>query len=365
LTTNLIQTVVKPSMLDAALQYAAMGWYVLPLKPKSKEPLIKVWPKKSSNNTDQIRFWWSRWPDANIGILMGSKSGLFAVDIDPKNGGDETITHVLDENDHFPETATQKTGSGGSHVLFAYPEQSIKTRRGYPGEGIDICSDGSYIVAAPSVHPNGNPYHWTKAPTTLSNPPEWLINLLRQANKKPIEHDGVIKVGLRNDQLFRMGCSLRSNGKSKKDMGLEIHRINTYQCDPPLPDDEVNLIIDSVNRKINQEKLPLFKYRDHIRSDEFPRDPTLRHILHAVSFYMDPNGDRCYPTEDQIASDTGYSRRTVSIKLKIAESDGHILRRKHRQDGQRYWNVFNKSSFVMIYPPWRNCSNQVSKSSLR
>ena len=325
-------------MKDAAIQYAAMGWYIFPLKPNSKQPVIKAWNIKASINADQIRYWWSKWPDANIGILMGNKSGLFAVDIDPKNGGDESITPLLNNHNQFPETATQKTGSGGSHVLFAYPEESIKTRRSYPANGIDICSDGSYIVAAPSIHPNGNPYQWTIDPTSLSNPPEWLIGLLRQASKKSINLDGVIKEGLRNDQLFRIGCSLRSKGKSKKEMGLEIHRINTYQCDPPLPDDEVNLIIDSINQQINQEKPPLFKYRDYIRSDEFPRDPTLRHILHAVSFYMDENGKRCYPTEDQIASDTGFTRETISKKLKVAVSEGFILRTKHKQDGQRYFN---------------------------
>ena len=326
------------SMMDAAIQYAAMGWYIFPLKPNTKQPVIKAWNIKASNNANQIRFWWSKWPDANIGILMGNKSGLFAVDIDPKNGGDESIAHLLNDHNKFPETATQKTGSGGSHVLFAYPEQAIKTRRGYPADGIDICSDGSYIVAAPSIHPNGNPYRWTKDSKSLSDPPEWLIDLLHKESKKPINQDGVIKDGLRNDQLFRIGCSLRSKGKSKKDMGLEIHRINTYQCDPPLPDDEVNLIIDSINQQINQEKPPLFKYRDHIRSDQFPKDPTLRHILHAVSFYMDENGNRCYPTEDQIASDTGYTRETVSRKLKFAVSNEYILRRQYRQDGQKYWN---------------------------
>ena len=325
-------------MMDAAIQYAAMGWYIFPLKPNTKQPVIKAWNIKASNNANQIRLWWSKWPDANIGILMGNKSGLFAVDIDPKNGGDESIAHLLNDHNKFPETATQKTGSGGSHVLFAYPEQPIKTRRGYPADGIDICSDGSYIVAAPSIHPNGNPYRWTKDPKSLSDPPEWLIDLLHKESKKPINQDGVIKDGLRNDQLFRIGCSLRSKGKSKKDMGLEIHRINTYQCDPPLPDDEVNLIIDSINQQINQEKPPLFKYRDHIRSDQFPKDPTLRHILHAVSFYMDENGNRCYPTEDQIAGDTGYTRETVSRKLKFAVSNEYILRHKYRQDGQKYWS---------------------------
>jgi hypothetical protein len=325
-------------MLDSALQYAGYGWFVFPLKPHSKEPAIKAWNTRASNNSKQIRNWWRQFPNANIGILTGRKSGVFVVDIDPKNGGDESICHILNGQNKFPETATQKTGSGGSHILFSYPDQQVKTRRGYPDTGIDICSDGGYIVAAPSIHPNGNTYQWTIDPCNIKPPPEWLTELLRKESKKPIEQEGIIKEGIRNDQLFRLGCSLRAQGVSKKDMGVEIHRINTYQCDPPLPDDEVNVIIDSVNQQINQEKPPLFRFRDYVRSDTFPRDPTLRHILHALSFYMDENGNRCYPTMDQLASDTGYSRRTISIKLKGAVSDKYILRSEHKQDGQQYPN---------------------------
>lgn len=325
-------------MLDSALKYAGYGWYVFPLKPNSKEPAIRAWNTKASNNAEQIRIWWGRWPDANIGILTGKKSGLFAVDIDPKNGGDESIGNLLNGHNQFPETATQRTGSGGSHILFAYPDEHVKTRRGYPDTGIDICSDGGYIVAAPSIHPNGNLYHWTIEPCNIKPPPEWLTELLCKECKIPIVQDGAIREGSRNDQLFRRGCSLRSKGMSKRDMGLEIHRVNTYQCEPPLPDDEVNVIIDSVNQQINQEKKPLFKFRDYVRSEQFPKDPTLRHILHAVTFYMDEDGNRAYPTEDQIASDTGYTRETVSKKLKLATAHQFILRRKHKQDGQQYFN---------------------------
>jgi len=131
---------------------------------------------------------------------------------------------------------------------------------------------------------------------------------------------------------------LRSKGVSKKDFGIELLRINQYQCEPPLSDSEVNRIIDSVNLQLNQEKPPLFRYRDYVRSDQFPKDPTLRHILHAISFYMDENGDRAYPTEEQIANDTGYSRRTVCTKLKTAVSGDHILRSRHQPDGQKYFN---------------------------
>jgi len=125
---------------------------------------------------------------------------------------------------------------------------------------------------------------------------------------------------------------------NKKDFGMELHRINQYQCEPPLSDDEVNKIIGSVNLRLNQEKLPVFRYRDYIRSEIFPKDPTLRHILHAISFYMDEYGNRCYPTEEQIASDTGYSRKTVCNRLKGAVSNEYILRSRHQPDGQKYFN---------------------------
>ena len=144
---------------------------------------------------------------------------------------------------------------------------------------------------------------------------------------------------------------------SKKDFGIELHRINQYQCEPPLPDDEVNLIIDSINQQINSEKKPLFKYRDYIRSDQFPKDPTLRHVLHAVSFYMDDNGNRCYPTEEQIASDTGLARETVVKRLKIAVDKNYILRQKHKQEGQKYFNYvyFLPRRFMNIRKP---CDSQ-------
>jgi len=188
------------------------------------------------------------------------------------------------------------------------------------------------------VHPNGISYQWVIAPDVLSESPKWLLKLLRKQATQTLALDGVIKESLRNDQLFRLGCSLRSKGMSKNDFGMELHRINHYQCEPPLSDDEVNRIIDSVNLQLNQEKLPLFRYRDYLRSEQCPKDSTMRFILHAITFYMDENGDKGYPTEEQIASDTCYTRETVSRKLKQAVKDGHIFRRVHRQNGQKFFN---------------------------
>jgi len=84
------------ALLEAAIQYANMGWRVFPLKPKRKDPIIKAWGTQATTDLRKIRQWWSTHPDANIAILTGKTSGLFVVDIDPKNGGDESITKLLD-----------------------------------------------------------------------------------------------------------------------------------------------------------------------------------------------------------------------------------------------------------------------------
>ena len=150
--------------------------------------------------------------------------------------------------------------------------------------------------------------------------------------------EGFITVGTRNVELHRIGCSLRGKGLKSRELGAELHKINKYQCEVPLDDSEVNTIIDSVNQFITGRKKPLFRYRDFIRSNEFPKDGHLRHICHAISFYMDEYGNNGYPTMEQISQDTGYSLRLVKGRIKKAEQEGLILVSKHKQRGQKYPN---------------------------
>lgn len=325
------------SLLDAALKYADRGWRVFPLTEGKKAPaLIKSWNTRATDSKEQIKAWWKKWPKANIGILTGEKSGIFVVDIDPKNGGDESITDLLKDRE-LPNTSTVRTGSGGSHIFFRYPDEKIKTRRGFPGAGIDICSNGGYVVAAPSIHPNGTAYLWANN-HKLNDAPQWLLDLLLSKENKPVDTQGFITVGTRNVELYKIGCSLRGKGLKSRELGTELHRINKYQCEVPLDDSEVNIIIDSVNQYIAGSKKPLFRYRDFIRSNEFPSDGHLRHICHVISFYMDENGNNAYPTMEQITQDTGYSLRLVKGRIKKAERKGLILVSKHQQRGQKYPN---------------------------
>jgi biotin operon repressor len=351
------------SLRDAAIEFADSGLRIFPITPKQKAPaLLNSWPTRATDDKDQITAWWNKWPEANIGILTGKKSGIFVVDIDPKNGGDESITKLL-KNKEFPDTATVRTGSGGSHLFFKYPDgEKLRTRRGFPGVGIDICSNGGYVVAAASVHPNGTPYRWASNRNHIANAPLWLLELLLSEKKQPVNTDGAIHVGVRNNELYRIGCSLRGKGIKAKGLGAELHKINRYQCEVPLSDDEVNSIIDSVNQFISGGKPPVCMYRDFIRSNEFPKIPALRHIAHAISFYMSKEGDSAYPTQQQLADDTGYSRETVSRNLQIAKKKGLILVVKHKVEGQKHPNniYFLPKRFIKSCDPMRHVRDLTS-----
>lgn len=144
------------SLVNIALEYAALGWKILPCKPGSKEPLTRHGVHDATNDEIEIRRWWARWPNANIAVACGKVSGIAVIDIDVKNGvnGFES----LKDFPPLPKTVTQRTPSGGAHYFFKTdnpPANRVSFR-----PGIDIRSEGSYVLLAPSVLSTGRSYVW-------------------------------------------------------------------------------------------------------------------------------------------------------------------------------------------------------------
>ena len=330
-----LNPIPKRSLKNTAIDYARLGFWVIPITPKKKSPpLIRQWPKKATSDEGQIEQWWNQWPDANIAIVTGSQSGIFVLDIDEKNSGRESLRQLQIEHGALPATAKQATGNG-EHYFFQYID-GIKNSVGRIGAGIDVRGYNGYVIAAPSIHPNGRSYRWEIDPDRIAPAPDWLLKLMR-SDKPTGLLTGEILEGNRNSTLFREGCRFLKEGKSRFDAAAELMKLNYEQCNPPLPDDEVNLIISSINAYQTKGKKPLFKFRDFVRT-EIPRHPALRHILHEVSFYMDVDGKPAYPTIAHIAAGTGYSTPTVGKWLKHAADHGYIIRKKHKPAGQRFGN---------------------------
>lgn len=163
------------SPLEMALAYAGRGWHVFPLHTviagvcdcrdkycvtnAGKHPRTAHGFKDATVDEEQIRKWWGMWPEANVGIATGAVSGLLVVDIDPRNGGDESCLKLMDQGKVFPRGGPRVlTHSGGDHLYYAYPNVPIK-KMATIAKGIDLKGDGGYVVAPPSRGKEGR-YAW-------------------------------------------------------------------------------------------------------------------------------------------------------------------------------------------------------------
>ncbi len=264
-------------LLDEALRYAAAGIPVFPLhwikqdgncscrqgamcNAKGKHPRIKNWSEEASIDETKIRAWWSKTPSANIGIPMGEKSGLVALDVDVRHGGHESLALLMDEFEILPDTITATTGGGGKHYIFKYTEElCLKNVVGFR-EGLDIRTQGGMIVAAPSVHSSGREYAWDegKSPFEMvaAEMPSWLVDEIRKVGtkltvKKKAADPALrkkISEGGRNNHLTSLAGALRRKGIGEDGILATLRAENSDRLEPPLDDETVVAIAKSITR---------------------------------------------------------------------------------------------------------------------
>lgn len=180
----------EPEVVQAfgaiAQSYARLGLRVFPLAPRSKVPLTPRGFKDATDDVDQVRRWWAERPDANIGIACGESSGLFVVDVDGP-AGEAALAWLEADWGSLPITAEVRTGKGRHVYLRHFP--GARNTAGALGEGIDTRGEGGYVVAPPSVHPNGSIYSWApgRSPREQrrADAPEWLCKRLEKPASSP------------------------------------------------------------------------------------------------------------------------------------------------------------------------------------
>lgn len=179
-------------MLSHALKYAERGWQVFPCRDKSKKPATRHGFKDATTDADTIRRWWSGSPNKNLAIVTGAVSGLVVIDIDPRHGGDETLSDWMAEHGDLPPTPKVATGGGGFHLYFKHPADcTVPCRPNVFGSGVDIKADGGYVLAPPSVHPSGEPYRWEVARNRvpLVEMPRSLLDVFQKKKVNEVERD--------------------------------------------------------------------------------------------------------------------------------------------------------------------------------
>jgi len=247
------------TLLDEALDYARMGWQVFPCHPTRHQPLVERGFYAATCDVTRIRSWWTQWPRAAIGLRTGEATGLFAVDIDPRNGGDAALERLEAEHSDLPKSVESQTGGGGRHVLLNWPGHRVPCSTGKIGPGIDVKGDGGYIILPPSDHAVGQEYRWLigQEPVCheVADAPTWLLNLIMRPaapNASTFNSPSVvgdeIPEGYRNKTLASQAGHMRQIGMAAEEIAPALHAINAQRCRPPLGASEVDRIARSVGR---------------------------------------------------------------------------------------------------------------------
>ena len=265
-------------MLDYALEYANRGWPVFPATPGKKRPATEHGLKDATTDEVQIRDWWRRYPNANIAIATGPEAGFYVLDVDPRHGGDQSLSELCAPTE-LPDTPTCETGGGGKHIYLLWPEDGTHIRNATNiVPGLDIRGAGGYVIAPPSntwLEDNGGAYVWESETENIAPTPAWLMPFLSTRTKRakqPVKATNgeatrilspgekqAIPEGSRDETLTRIAGAMRRHGSDEATIYTALVSEND-RCEPPLPEEDLERIAQSVARY--EPALDTYHYTD-------------------------------------------------------------------------------------------------------
>lgn len=207
---------------------------MLPLEPRNKVPagkLVRNGLIQASSDPEQVAYWWTRigYQEANIGLRTGEVFDV--LDIDGPTGLTSLASHAPDYKHRGPVSGTGK----GHHLLFK--------ATGAPNGAnmlpkLDYRGLNGYIVAPPSIHPNGHAYAWLRDPTLpLPEAPDWLRDLVfprRPERTTTVPRSDAITTALGTLDLISefqsLGCVLRGRSGNRFLTNCPFHEDDTPSC---------------------------------------------------------------------------------------------------------------------------------------
>ena len=182
-------------IVERAERLSEQGYVVIPVHPvgpdgtchcprgkhcgrnAGKHPIGDGW-NETTDGLEAVRQMVAKGRKPNLGVLVGP-SGKVVVDIDPRNGGKETMKALIAKYGAMPRTKVNGTGSDGWHYYFQAPEGvSLK---GTLGPGVDLKSSGM-VVAEGSRSGTGEYATMVDAP--VAELPAWIIE---EAGREPAQ----------------------------------------------------------------------------------------------------------------------------------------------------------------------------------
>lgn len=230
------------------VEYAQRGWRIVPLhtikrgnctckdgsscKNAGKHPRTANGVKDATADPEVVRRWMTAYPETNWGLACGAASGVLVIDIDTKHDGFASWQSFADEHGiDLRATLTATSGGGGRHYFLTYTE-GVRSRSAWL-PGVDVRSDGGYVVLPPGRHVSGGRYRWDNLGAEVLEAPVSVVESIRSSSTTGSDRDALrdsasildgIPEGQRDDTLFRWACRLRRQHASDADGGLAVVR---------------------------------------------------------------------------------------------------------------------------------------------
>lgn len=232
-------------MMEQALTYARAGFPVFPIwepvgvgvcscsygaldvlpngdkHSKGKHPRTARGLADATTDVEQIKKWWTQWPNANIGVRTGD--GVGVVDLDGPEG--------LASGRSMGLISPIKTVTGrGEQLWYRVADgQKLVTRQAKKlAPGVDTRGTGGYVLVPPSLHPNGKRYLWAGLPIckdllpplpTIFLEPKKLLAGLAKRNEQGWITDAIKEMqnGHVHNTLIRVLGKFRQHNFSEED----------------------------------------------------------------------------------------------------------------------------------------------------
>src|SRR5215470_15023377 len=156
-------TTTEHTMLAAALTLARCGLASFPadLRNGGKKSYASAqysngaaWGK--TRDPAQIRYYFRKWPDANLGLPTGADNGFWVLEPDTLKGhgvdGIASLRALEAKHGKLPDTLMAESPSGSPHYYFNWPKGlpegvEIRNSASVIAPGIDVRGEGGMVIA--------------------------------------------------------------------------------------------------------------------------------------------------------------------------------------------------------------------------
>jgi len=293
-------------------KYQREGLNVIPCKEREKLPVIS-WKEYQNQVYREVI------PStSNIAIICGKISNnLVVVDIDKSDF--DLVNQIYP--DALKKTRVVKTGNGGYHLYFRVlilPKRPLRLNKPN-GDHIDVQVNGTYVIAPPSIHPNGHEYKIISETDTIKTidfqdivvnleKAGFKVKLTEKESLEELSKSGIEEGNRHNSALRYCNLLLFTQKLDTQIVRYEMVRWN-LKLKPPLLDEEINKIIDDC---INFHKENKTTNDANVRD----REPKGFHKKIAESIMSKYNFRTLVDTEEILAYEHGVYRPYGKIKIK-------------------------------------------------